>query len=80
MKNGRCRLHGGKSTGPRTPEGIESIRKAHLIHGEYTKEALAARKEFRALLGMLQSSIKEIGSAADNISLKLPRFSKKRRR
>ena len=21
MKNGRCRLHGGMSTGPRTPEG-----------------------------------------------------------
>ncbi|MFC1944498.1 HGGxSTG domain-containing protein [Chloroflexota bacterium] len=23
MKNGRCRMHGGKSTGPRTPEGLE---------------------------------------------------------
>src|SRR5262249_31930168 len=24
MPNGRCKLHGGKSTGPRTPEGLES--------------------------------------------------------
>ena len=23
MANGRCRMHGGKSTGPRTPEGME---------------------------------------------------------
>ena len=25
----RCRLHGGKSTGPRTKAGIQAIRKAH---------------------------------------------------
>jgi hypothetical protein len=23
MPNGRCKVHGGKSTGPRTPEGLE---------------------------------------------------------
>jgi hypothetical protein len=28
MKNGRCRMHGGKSTGPRTPEGLERARRA----------------------------------------------------
>jgi hypothetical protein len=28
MRNGRCRFHGGLSTGPRTAEGIERIRKA----------------------------------------------------
>jgi hypothetical protein len=25
MKNGRCRMHGGKSTGPRTPEGSRRV-------------------------------------------------------
>ena len=25
-KNGRCKLHGGLSTGPRTPEGKNAIR------------------------------------------------------
>jgi len=30
MKNGRCRLHGGLSTGPRTPEGLERSRRAKL--------------------------------------------------
>jgi hypothetical protein len=28
MENGRCKLHGGLSTGPRTPEGKERWRKA----------------------------------------------------
>ena len=26
MANGRCRMHGGASTGPRTPEGLEDSR------------------------------------------------------
>jgi hypothetical protein len=28
MRNGRCRMHGGTSTGPRTSEGIERSRRA----------------------------------------------------
>jgi hypothetical protein len=28
MPNGRCKVHGGKSTGPRTPEGLERRRRA----------------------------------------------------
>ena len=28
MRNGRCRIHGGLSTGPKTAAGIERIRKA----------------------------------------------------
>jgi hypothetical protein len=28
MRNGRCKLYGGKSTGARTPEGIQRIREA----------------------------------------------------
>lgn len=38
MKNGRCRMHGGKSTGPRTPEGLERSRKARWKHGLYSAE------------------------------------------
>src|SRR5208282_216518 len=37
MPNGRCRLHGGKSTGPRTPEGRASLARAHTTHGEYAE-------------------------------------------
>jgi hypothetical protein len=38
-----CSLHGGYSTGPRSKEGKERIRAAHLTHGEETLEAKAER-------------------------------------
>jgi hypothetical protein len=50
MANGRCRLHGGLSTGPKTMEGIGRIRRAVMKHGLYTKAAKQQRHEFRALL------------------------------
>jgi hypothetical protein len=33
MANGRCRMHGGGSTGPRTPEGLARLAAAHTKHG-----------------------------------------------
>jgi hypothetical protein len=50
MKNGRCRLHGGKCTGPKTPEGKERSAKANLKHGRYTKEAIAERLKMREMM------------------------------
>jgi hypothetical protein len=44
----RCRLHGGKSTGPRTPEGAERARLANLRHGRCTEAAQAERAAARA--------------------------------
>ena len=44
MKNGRCRLHGGKSTGPRTREGLERMRQSKLKHGRYSKAMKVANK------------------------------------
>ena len=38
MSNGRCRMHGGKSTGPRTSQGLERVRKARTRHGMYFAE------------------------------------------
>src|SRR5215510_3365262 len=35
MPNGRCKLHGGKSTGPRTREGLERSRRANWKHGHF---------------------------------------------
>lgn len=46
MKNGKCRFHGGKSTGPRTSEGLARSRSANYKHGLYTKEQ---REEGKAL-------------------------------
>ena len=38
MPNARCRFHGGKSTGPKTAEGLARIRTARTIHGRYSAE------------------------------------------
>lgn len=45
----RCRMHGGKSTGPRTTAGRARIGEAHTIHGQRTKAAIAQRRALRGL-------------------------------
>jgi hypothetical protein len=62
MHNGRCRLHGGKSTGPRTVEGLERSRKARLTHGHYTAAAKAERRESRAQIRALKMLLRELGA------------------
>ena len=47
MVNGRCRLHGGLSTGPRTREGIERIRRAVTKHGWYSQTQEMERRKAR---------------------------------
>ena len=44
-KNGRCRLHGGASTGPKTTDGLARISAANLRHGKFTKDKLEKRRE-----------------------------------
>jgi hypothetical protein len=60
MRNGRCRMHGGKSTGPRTPEGLERSRRANWRHGNYSAASMAERKEARAAHRRLKDLIAEI--------------------
>ena len=59
MTNGRCRMHGGLSTGPRTPEGLERSRRARWKHGVYSRETRAvlgeSRRRWRELLALLGS-------------------------
>lgn len=43
MANGRCRLHGGLSTGPRTPEGLARCGSARLRHGFRSRDFIALR-------------------------------------
>jgi hypothetical protein len=50
MPNGRCKVHGGKSTGPRTPEGLERSRRANWKHGHFSREAEAERSRVRAAI------------------------------
>jgi uncharacterized membrane protein len=50
MQNGRCRLHGGRSTGPRTEAGRAALRAAHTKHGQYGEEGRAFRRAVADLL------------------------------
>lgn len=49
MPNGRCRMHGGKSTGPRTADGLARLRAALTKHGGFTAEMDALRAMIREL-------------------------------
>src|SRR5215813_3224426 len=43
MPNGRCRLHGGLSTGPRTAEGRRRSQTARLVHGYRSADLIGLR-------------------------------------
>jgi hypothetical protein len=49
MPNGRCRMHGGASTGPRTPEGLQRVARARTTHGGYGAEMRLLRRLMRTL-------------------------------
>ncbi|WP_277618911.1 HGGxSTG domain-containing protein [Sulfitobacter noctilucae] len=55
MANGRCRMHGGKSSG--APIGNDNARK----HGLYAATAISERKEWSALLRSMRQLIDEVG-------------------
>lgn len=44
MPNGRCRMHGGPSTGPRTPEGLARMRAGKIVHGMSTAETVQSQR------------------------------------
>ena len=50
MANGRCRMHGGASTGPKTANGRERIRAARWRHGCRSAAARDARRQARLTL------------------------------
>ena len=50
-KNGRCHLHGGASTGPRTAEGRSRIAAAQYKHGERRSRAFVAAQRARNAKG-----------------------------
>ncbi len=67
-KNGRCRLHGGASTGAKTQEGRARISAANLRHGKFTKDELEKRREnaakgrkVRAEIKLIEASLIEQG-------------------
>ncbi len=57
MKNGRCRMHGGGSTGPKTAEGLARWRAAVTIHGGRSREMMKFHAEVRELRSAARRTI-----------------------
>ena len=57
----RCRLHGGLSTGPRSPEGKAACVTAHWKHGRRSKAYVESRKRIWAELRRLEKAMKTAG-------------------
>jgi hypothetical protein len=60
MANGRCRMHGGASTGPRTAEGLARSRRSRWKRGLYSAEARAEQKRVRELLIQSRELLKQM--------------------
>jgi hypothetical protein len=60
MANGRCRMHGGTSTGPRTAAGLEAIRRSRTVHGFYSRSAMEQRRQARATRRLLAQLLDQL--------------------
>jgi hypothetical protein len=55
MRNGRCRMHGGKSPGAPKGNANGSYR-----HGLFTREAVESRRELNAWIRATQRWVEEV--------------------
>src|SRR5208283_2576542 len=60
MKNGRCRMHGGASTGPRTSTGLTRSRHANWKHGCYSAHSKLQAKLLHKLLRECRAQCRDI--------------------
>jgi hypothetical protein len=61
MRNGRCRMHGGLSTGPRTAEGRARCAAARRTHGFYAADTIALRRSATAHCRRMRSLLAGFG-------------------
>ena len=57
LPNGRCRLHGGLSTGPRTEDGRKRMQAAKTRHGRYSKAQIEERRRLRQLIADCRATL-----------------------
>ena len=57
---GRCRLHGGASTGPKTLDGLARLTEAKIKHGKFTKEKRAEARRRAELGRQMRGELKEL--------------------
>jgi hypothetical protein len=76
MPNGRCRMHGGMSTGAKTAERIERIRAARAKHGRYSQATIAKRREARAVIRTVRTLLRSGATRVDEMERPLERSGK----
>ena len=59
---GRCRLHGGASTGPRTKDGLKRLVESKIKHGRFTKAEREKAKQISEKKRKIQNELKELES------------------
>ena len=59
-QNGRCRLHGGASKGPRTEQGRAKIAAANTTTGQHTRAMIAMRKEDAKIAKRLRDRLRVV--------------------
>jgi len=58
--NGRCKLHGGRSTGPRTEDGLNRLAASKTTHGRTTKAERAKAKRRAEVGRLVQAELLEL--------------------
>jgi hypothetical protein len=53
-------MHGGKSTGPRTPEGRQRCAAANWKHGEYAAATISGRRVIQAASRIMFGRVKDV--------------------
>ena len=64
-RNSKCALHGGRSTGPKTPEGKARAIAAHTTHGQSTNAAREAHARASARMLRLEDAAIMLGLITD---------------
>jgi hypothetical protein len=67
MPNGRCRMHGGPSTGPRTEAGKAAIRASRTKHGRYSQATIAKRREARAIIRSIRALLRSDSTTVEDM-------------
>ncbi len=57
----KCQFHGGRGSGPKTPEGRARIAEAHTVHGNETRTLRASRAQASRRLAQLEDAMHVLG-------------------
>lgn len=60
-KTQKCERHGGRSTGPKTPEGKARIAELHTVHGQETRAKRTERSAASTRLSRLEDAVYLLG-------------------